>query len=229
MLAQIQPDQIFQWLHVGAGIYALLAIILSLLQCFFGYVLFRLTLVIWGIVTGYAIGEMALLHYLRFLRPDPSHMDLVVFGLLCAVLLGLASWFLYRGFAALFVGLWGLSAVLFVLGEHSAGLAWTLGSVTGLALAAVVLVHTRPIIMGFTALTGGTAAVIYGAILMTFEGWLEVWWGIAIVVGVALALAVAGYLFQKRTYRALALGFAPEPKRKGRVSTRGKRPPLSKY
>ncbi len=229
MLAQIQPEQIFQWLHVGVGLYVLLAIIISLMQCFFGYVLFRLTLVISGIVAGYALGEMAMVRYLAFIRPDPSHMDLVVFGLLCAVLLGLASWFLYRGFAALFVGLWGLSAVLFLLLEFSPGLAWTLGIVTALILAAVVLVYTRPIIMGFTALSGGAGVAVYGATLLTLEGWTEVWWGIAVVAAISLALAVAGYLFQKRTYRAIALGFAPEPKRRGRISTRGKRPPLSKY
>ncbi|MFP4435378.1 MAG: hypothetical protein ACLFTN_13020 [Phycisphaerae bacterium] len=230
MLAQYQPEQIDQLLTtMHAGMVALF-IFVFLAHCFFGYVLFRLSLLVQGALAGWALGSTVLIHYLR---ANPTRGDVIVAGLTCAVLLALAAWFLYRLVTSLTVGgaAWGLVWTLAMWQWDSPAAGRILGILAGLLLGILVLIYTRVVVIAVTALVGGLGLV--GSVFVLVARGVDPvgdlpWWGTLLYFTMALALALSGGAFQQHTYRAIASRFAPEPQKKGRYGPSTKRPPLSK-
>jgi hypothetical protein len=230
MLAQVQPEQIQQWLAAGGLGVWLLFVLVGLLHCFFGYVLFRLSLLVQGALLGWYLGSAVLID---LIRAAPTHADTVVAGLTCAVLLALGAWFLYRLATGVYVGLGaGMAAgAMVAIHSDSMALAWTSGIFAGVAITALVFAYVRPLVIILTALVGGL--IVPGAFMNLIvgpeprEGDLP-WWGVALFLAGALGLSIAGAFFQQYTYRAISSRFAPEPQRKGRYGPKTKRPPLSK-
>jgi hypothetical protein len=230
MLAEIQPDQIQQWLAGGGLGVWLVFVLVGLLHCFFGYVLFRLSLLVQGAVLGWYLGSGALI---GLIRATPSHADTVVAGLACAVLLALGAWFLYRLATGVYIGLVAglVAGVAVATHSDSTALAWSAGIFGGVAIGTLVFVYVRPLVIILTALVGGLT--VTGSFMNLIvgpeppEGGLP-WWGIALSLAAALVLTIAGAFFQQHTYRAISSRFAPEPQTKGRYSPKTNRPPLSK-
>lgn len=228
MLAQFQPEQIDQWLvSAGAGL-AVLAILVSLAHCLFGYVLFRLSLLVQGAIAGWLLGSAVLIWQIR---GDPSHADTVVAGLTCAVLLALAAWFLYRLAAGLAVGFGAWAMAWVFISPQSVPWAWAVGITTGLLAGVVVMICVRTLVIIFTSLGGAVNAVFATLVLVRGSAATDElpWWAVALLIATALGLTIAGAFFQQHTYRAIASRFTPEPQKKGRYGPRTKRPPLAKY
>lgn len=157
---------------LGGSDVALLAYVvligLGLLNCFFGYRLFRVLLGIWGFVAGTA-ATMALL--------QGAHVDPLV-QIVAAILGGIAGAVLVSVLYLVGVFLFGAGFGLLVaslLQQHlHAPAAWPLTLVLAAAFGVAALVLQRPLITLFTAFGGawvvvaGVAAAIAGCPLATF-------------------------------------------------------------
>lgn len=207
-----------------------LLILSALVECFFGYVLFRLVLVYVGLVGGALLGTAAAF----WLRADPSGLDYLVACLTCAIISALLAWFLYRvAFAIFAAGGVAAAIVVGVLGKADSGGAWVFGGVVGLVVGIYALIYTRVIFIVLSSLSGAFTAVFATAVLIIgpietprepFEALLRQQWLIVMLSAISVALAGAGTYVQMRLSRSVRLVLMPQDQSPTRSSSaRGRR------
>lgn len=200
---------------LGTALFVLL-ILLALVDCFFGYVLFRLVLVFVGLVGGALLGAAVA----SWLRAQPSGLDYFVACFTCAVISVLLAWFLYRVAFAISAAAGVAAAIaVCVLGRPGSGGAWVFGGVVGLAVGIYALIYTRAVFIVLSSLWGAfvavfaTAALIVGPIedlhwpvqALPAQRWL-----IVMLSAISVALAGAGIYVQVRLSRSVRLVLMPQ-------------------
>lgn len=194
---QFMPTEQFTW---GPAALVLLAV-WGLANCFLGYYLFRLVLVVNGLLLGAAAGAAMV----TWLRPMPMAMDYLIACGGLAVLLALMAWLMWRVALALFV-FGGSAAALGTVGGPGGA---AVGVLIGLALAIGVFVAARGIIIVITAIIGAsTAAACVGSLAVgphhPFPAWAML---------LVLPLAAVGIVFQRKVSRKRS-ALTPQPPRR---------------
>ncbi|MGC9454659.1 MAG: hypothetical protein ACP5HU_07325 [Phycisphaerae bacterium] len=204
---------------------AVLIALLGLVNCFFGYVFFRVLLAFYGVMGGLALG----LQLVAWFRPEPATADYLVAAGAMAVLLGLLSWYVFRlafaVLAAVVVAL--LLAGLF--GDPPTVIGWIVGGIVGALVGLAAFAQLGRMVVFFTAIAGGFGAVFIPA--MSYAGpdgvtSLGPLAG-AIMFLIAAALSIAGYFAQSRLARVFDTGLTPRRRRAERGST-ALRPPFTR-
>ena len=204
----------------------------ALLHCFFGYVLFRITLAVNGLLGGFFLGA----YVMGFIREEPTTVDVWVAGTVGAVLLALTAWFLYRIFFAIAIGFGMAGLVLQIWPGILGAWAWIVAVLVGLLAGVIILTYLRDLVTFLTAVFGAATAVIIGINQWLWQGAPQEWIArdIPLTIGGILAfilLASAGLAVQFRTRRFFPSRFAPPDKhtarRKGGGST-GVRPKFTR-
>jgi len=221
---------------LGTALFVLL-IFFALVECFFGYVLFRLDLAFVGLVAGTLLGTVAA----SWLRADPSGLDYFVACFTCAVISVLLAWFLYRAAFAIFAA-GGVAAAIAVgiLGRADSGGAWVFGGVVGLAVGIYALIYTRAVFIVLSSLWGAFKAVFATAVLIVGpidDPWVPVQallaqrWLIVMLSVISAALAGAGIYVQMRLSRSIRLVLMPrdEPPGRTRTGKAGRRSGTSRF
>ncbi len=199
------------WLLVGLG------------HCFLGYVLFRIALAIDGAIAGWVLGGL-LVAMLR----APSETDLLVAGLLGAVLLGMLAWVLFRSIFALGVGALVALLIATSFGEDPSLGAWILGGLAGLVLAAFCYVQMRRMVIVLTAIGGAILTVAGVGAMLGDLSWHPLRWltrgdaGGIVAVAVTVALAVAGIMVQRASPFFVSNRYSPEARKRRRSDSRVK-------
>lgn len=141
----------------GVGTVLFVLVILSaLVACFFGYVLFRLVLVVVALIGGALLGTAIA----SWLRGEPSGLDYFVACFTCAVIFALLAWFFYRvAFAVCSAAGVAASIVVGALGGAESGGAWVFGGVVGLAVGIYAFIYTRPAFIFLSSVFGAFMAV----------------------------------------------------------------------
>jgi len=187
-----------------------LGILWALVNCFFGYVLFRVFLVIWGAMAGVLLGAGLVFS----LRSVPAAADLLVACGGLAVLLGLTSWFFCRLLFAIVVTV-GFCAAGPLVGAASFGPgAWPAWVLTGLGLGLLSFLLMRPMVIVLSALAGGLGAGAYAAALahgQTRPGAMAM----PLWVALGVVLTVAGVIVQARLARRSRSRLRPPDSRRG--------------
>ncbi len=181
----------------------------ALAHCFFGYLLFRVVLALNGLAAGFLLGA----YMIGEIRQPPSQTDVLVAGIVGAILLMLAAWFLYR---LVFAGGTGLLVAATILHSWPGGsvAAGVVAGVVSLLAALLVFVLLRDMVSVVTALAGALAFVV-----LVVDQWLwqggdpQAWvfvdmpltWG---AIAGAVLLATLGLLFQWKT-RKFGHAFGP--------------------
>lgn len=166
------------------------AMVWAAVLCFLGYVLFRVNLVIAGVLLGGIIGYLVLSIH----RPQAPGRDYFVLCTALAALLGLGGWFLYRLAFALYVASAVAVAGAFLLGRFESVGGWIVGAVVGIPLGVLAFVYVRQIVIFATGLAGGVGAV-FNALAMIVGGLENVgalFRGPRRAVGLLMALAAVG-------------------------------------
>ncbi|MFW6066119.1 MAG: hypothetical protein ACOC9S_04800 [Planctomycetota bacterium] len=204
---------------------AVLIALLGLINCFFGYVFFRVLLAFYGVTAGLAMG----LQLVVWFRPEPATADYLVAGGAMAVLLGLLSWYVFRvAFAALAaVVVAVLLAGLF--GEPPSVAGWIIGGIVGGLVGLAAFAQLGRMVVFFTAIAGGFAAVFVPAISYAGPEGVTSFGPLtgAILFLIAAGLSIAGYFAQSRLARVFDTGLTPRRRRSDRSST-ALRPPFTR-
>jgi hypothetical protein len=200
---------------LGTALFVLL-ILSALVECFFGYVLFRLVLVFVGLVGGALLGTVAA----SWLRAEPSGLDYFVACFTCVVISVLLAWFLYRvAFAIFAAGGVAAAIVVGVLGKADSGGAWVFGGVVGVAVGIYALIYTRGVFIVLSSLSGAFSAVFATAVLIigpiddpskAWTGALSQRWLIVMLCAISMALAGAGIYVQVKLSRSIRLVLMPQ-------------------
>jgi len=188
---------------LGGGDVALLAYVvligLGLLNCFFGYRLFRILLGIWGFVAGTAAGLTML---------GGAHLDplvQIVGALLCGLVGAVLVSVLYLLGVFLFGAGFGLLVASLLQQHLHAPPAWPLTLLLAAVGGVAALVLQRPLITLFTAFGGawvvvaGVAAAIAGCPLQTFPAHCldSSRWAL-VILGAWLVLGFCGLVAQSQ-------------------------------
>lgn len=204
---------------------AVLLALLGLVNCFFGYVFFRLLLAFYGIVGGLALG----LHLVAWLRPEPGTADYLVAGGALAVLLGLFSWYVFRvAFAALSaIVVAALLAGLF--GEPPPVSGWIVGGIVGVLVGAAAFAQLGRMVVLFTSIAGAFSAVFIPAMSYAGPDGVTSFGPLAgaLLFLCAAGLSVGGYFAQSRLAKVFDTGLTPRRRRGERGST-ALRPPFTR-
>lgn len=193
----------------AAGVIANL--LFALTVCFLGYPLFRVLLVVGGALVGGLLG-CALM---TAIRTHPTGLDFFVLGFGCAVLVGMASWWLYRLMFALGSGAGILMMFAGLAGGQSAG--WVLGLVAGLTAAVLAAVYMRFFVILMSGLSGGLAAA--GCIAVLLSGLADgrsaadVHLPVSLMVVGGLILSAAGIAVQYRLIGSIHTRMEPDASR----------------
>lgn len=140
----------------------LLSALWALLNCFAGYILFRVLLALWGALMG-AVLAAALL---AGLRENPGALDFIVAGGAGAVLLALAAWYLYRLVFAAVLALGVFQVAWAVSGGRPSAAGLTLTLVLAVLAVFLGLFRTRLLVIVYTAVAGGIGAAVAGVALL---------------------------------------------------------------
>lgn len=200
------------------GVLLVLSALVAIVFCFFGYVLFRALLVVWGGVAGAVIGSALA----RWYFPQPGGMDLFVGGAACAVVLALLAWLMYRLIFTVGVGASGLMFVVGIWGGPGAVWPWVFGALLGAVLAGVAFAHLREAIIVLFGMSGGFKAVML--IAMLFVGGADELtgaladssWFVLTLIAVGIAVSIAGMYSQAKLARLLRTSLTPEDSRRWR-------------
>ncbi len=203
-----------------------LILLAGLAQCFLGYALFRVYLVIYAGIVGAVLGQILV----TWLRPEPTQLDQFVAGAAGAVMLALGGWFLYRIYTGLAVGSAVGAAIAALTWSWHPAATWTLAVLAALVLGVAVMIFTRTIVVWLTAISGAASIglVAWQLTLGSTESPPASWvpW---VIAAASAALAAVGIVVQNRTLRVFSAALSPEPKRgKGRYGPRSTKPPLAK-
>ncbi len=211
---------------IFAGPYAPLALLAlaawALVNCFGGYPLFRVVLVIHGVLGGWATGAVIA----TWLRAEPAAADYAIAGGAMAVLLGMTAWFVCR--AAFAVGVFWLTMVTIAQLTVNPGTgAWIVSGLLGIVAGIAAYRQLRNAIIFITAVCGAVVLVLAGALLCTGgQGWGDlmntifaehrVWlaWLLSIV---ALVLAGAGIFAQAQLAELVSDVYMPRERGKKRT------------
>jgi hypothetical protein len=197
----------------GLGAMAMiLGVLASLIECFLGYLVYRVILVVLGFAAGLAAGSELVGHFIA----APSGLDYFLvcggLGLVAAML----SWFLYRLMFSLMILAAAGALVQFQGGRES----WQLIPVglAALVLAVLAFIHLRPIFIVMTAVAGGLGAVASGATLILGAEAAERlqhpdlrrdWLTLTVMLVVGAVLAGLGIFVQFKVTRMIQSRFAP--------------------
>jgi hypothetical protein len=223
MLAQIPMD--FATMTAGPyGSAALLGMLIwGVANCFFGYPLFRVVLMVHGALFGRALG-LALAMWLR--GDAAASLDFWVAGVALAILGGLAAWLACR---AVFAGalFWLVAcAIARSMGLTAGG--WVLGSLVGVIAAGVGFYFLRWTIITLTVLGGAAMVALAGAMTFTgATGWEPLvertfgpegkyMLGFAVIV-VGAILAAVGFAVQHNLADAMSDVFMPRNRKRRKV------------
>jgi hypothetical protein len=204
---------------------AMLLALLALLNCFFGYVLFRVLLALYGTLAGLLLG----LDLASWVRDQPATLDYLVAGIALAVLLGLLSWLFFRvAFAALSaVVVAGLAAGLFGAPPGVAG--WIVGGLVGAVVGVVAFLQLYRMVVLVTAIGGGFSAVFVPAAAFAGPAGVTSFGPLAgaLLFLAAAGLSVAGIFGQGQLARVFDTGLTPRRRSRERGST-ALRPPFTR-
>ena len=216
----------------------LVVVILSAVaECFLGYVLFRLVLVVLALMGGALVGTAIA----SWLRPYPSGLDYFVACFTCAVIFALLAWFLYRlTFAVCAAG--GVAALIAAtaLGRPESGGAWVFGGVVGLVVGVYAFMYTRPAFIFLSSLSGAFITVFTTAVLIAgpaehphaaAHGLLAQRWVTVMLSVISVALGIAGIYVQSKLSRNVRLVLMPqdEPPGRPRTGKAGRRSGTSRF
>ncbi len=162
----------------------LVLLVMALVNCFFGYVLFRVVIAVEGFLIGGLIG---LLGAAALGLGGDAVWPSVVAGLVSGIILGLLAWMLYRLAFALLTGALATVIAAFLLNPQPAVTDWGIAAAVGIGLAIVAFLSLKPIIILFTGAGGGAGAVYYAATL--WFGGPEKFWNATFAHGLPLPTA----------------------------------------
>ena len=216
----------------GMGEASVVIVILwALSACFFGYILLRLELIPLGMIIGAVAASAVVSRY----RHAPAGLDYFVACIAAAVILGMLAWFLYRLFFALSSGVCLTCAIVMRAGAVESVPAWVLAGILGLALAFVVFVFMKPLVIFLTSLIGSLVAVLLTALVVS--GRLGPMAGsppdagmsmpsagpLVVLAVVVIVVAVAGMYVQVKVSHGLRIAMVtPEESKTGKKGSRGK-------
>jgi len=220
------PPELADHLQGGAGAAAgFLPLLWCLMNCFLGYILFRVVLAGWGLAAGAAIGVWLVAWRL----PSPSGLEYFIGGLVVGGLLGLGFWYLYRLAFALAAAA-GMGAFIIVaLGSPVSAGWWVLAAAAAVPAGVAAFAYLRGAFILLTGVAGGFGAVFCAANLFAGRdgGPLSAppaasgsAWVTLMLVAIALALSAAGIYSQSKLVRIMRVGFLPP----GRTRPRASRP-----
>lgn len=162
-----------------------LSILLSLLNCFFGYKLLRL----WTTLLGFLLGGMGA--YLAASAFGFEMMWSVLIGFVGATVVGAVSFSIYRFGVFLFTFIMGLGMGLQLFQQNETA-AWISGALLGIGFAILSVSYIRQIVIVSSSLSGGVNA---GADLGTLFHAGDLW----VVYLIEAVLVILGILIQFRT------------------------------
>jgi hypothetical protein len=177
----------------------IVAVIVGLVTCFYGYPLFRVLLILAGLIGGYALGQ-------SLIQTGHPWVSLGM-GLVAAVVLGVLAyplWSLGVTISGAVLGFIILSAMGVAL-DASQGVVILLGA-TGAVILGVLFYHVRDLFVMLTTALNGAVEVVFGlgwlipvlAVRRGAASWLAV---LAIMVIGAIGFAVQyGRFKDRRTY-----------------------------
>ncbi len=194
-----------------------LLILFCLVHCFFGYVLYRMFLVGYGLLIGTLLGAVAA----SYLRPaGPSGLDYFVACSVGCIVLGIATYLGHRLIFALVVGAAGFAvAALGAYFVHQPPTlhGWMLAGGVGVGIAIVAFLFEKIMVVLLTSLLGGIGAVLAAWALIGLRPGEEPdpklvtdaeGWGAIVVLGVGLIVSLAGVYTQYRLAGRLQRVFA---------------------
>ena len=209
---------------LGTALFVLV-IISALVECFLGYVLFRLVLVVVALMVGALLGGVAV----SWLRAEPTGLDYFVACFTCAVILAMLAWFLYRvAFGLSAAGGVAYFIVVGLLGRATSGGAWVFGGVVGLAVGIYAFIYTRVVFIVLSSLSGAFMAVFAAGCLIAgpagdpqaaVKALLAQLWLVVMLSVILAALAGAGVYVQLKLSRSIRLALMPQDEPPG-----GRRP-----
>ncbi len=184
-----------------------LLILWSLINCFLGYLIFRILLAVNGLILGGIIGSLILAGCLA----APTAMGGFMAALAGGTLLALLAWFAGRAAFVLMVGFCAVVLVMTAVG-------WILGILLGLIVCAIVYSHFKPTVFYVTAVTGAAGSIFYAAALAAGRRaslWSKLFeqpgraWLVVLLLLIAAALAVAGAFVQRRLAPVIRTSLTP--------------------
>lgn len=214
------------------------AMVWAVVLCFLGYVLFRINLVVAGVLLGGFLGYLVLCTW----RPQAPGRDYLVLCTALAGLLGLGGWFLYRLAFALYVASAVVVAGAFLVGRFQSVGGWILAAVVGVPLGFLAFVYVRQIVIFATGLSGGLGAVLNALVMVVggsdnvgalFGGPRRPVGLLLALAAVGIGLAAAGMYVQSRLAGIFRQTFMPQAgwgrrKKKRRHTAYGAFPPFAK-
>lgn len=180
-------------------IVSIIAIILGLLMCFFGYKLFRVWLAAAGLLLGAYAG-----HYLGGLLGGDVWP--VVGAVAVGILLALLSYFLYKVGAILIGALLGGMLLLVALNALNVDAPWWVGLIGAVAGAVIAGVYLKLFIIIGSSYSGAQLAVVGAYALIVNKDFLEMhnrqvlsfpWYVLAIILALAVVAVVAQMRYMK--------------------------------
>ena len=140
--------------------------------CMLGYPLLRVHLVVGGILSGAAMGAFLTAKAAEW-HGTPgavTGLDLLIVCGGVSIIMGVASWFLYRLFCGVITGAIVCAiVVLFLFDLPPTSRAWIIGALAGIPPAVLVLIYTRTLVVLLSSLFGAAGAV-YCAAAMAADG-----------------------------------------------------------
>ncbi len=204
---------------------ALLAVF-ALVNCFFGYMVFRVLLAVYGTVGGMAIG----ISIVAWARAEPTTVDYVVAAGALAVLLGLLSWYVFRVAFAALVAVVVAALLARVFGDPPPVGGWVVGGIVGAVAGLMAFAELRRVVVFFTAVTGGFSAVFIPAIAYAGPEGLAAlgpFVGAAIFIAGA-GLSVGGFFAQSKLARVFDTGLTPRRRKRQPTGSTALRPPFTR-
>ncbi len=212
------------WGIVWAMPAAILAVIMlwGLANCLIGYGIFRISMVVTGLIAG-VCGGMYIVLKLKAGAGIITGIDYLVACSVLALLAGLATWFLYRVCFALMVAASVTLIMVYSVLQNSGSVGvWAIGGMVGLAAGGIALLLPRIMIILITSIAGSAVAAVAGMMIviggefakllaMAKDGDIQdqVW----LAAGIAAGLFVAGVCVQALIVRNVRLVWAPPDKK----------------
>lgn len=185
----LQPLQEFR--DGFAIVFAVIGLILGLLQCFAGYKSLRFWCTLIGAIIGFIIGFLVG----RAVIPDQLAVQVII-AIVAAILLALVAFKIYLAgvFIYILVTVFGAVQMIPLEGDVWRIVLIIAGIVLGIIAGVLAVKYSRPIIIAFTGVTGALTAVRNFRILSPDLLKSAVW-----VVLAAAVLALLGILVQFKT------------------------------